>query len=989
MGNLFKRGWNLGWYPDADSHNAPPGSLLRADNVTLDEAGALSLRHGSTKLSRLGRIDTEGAIIYTTDNVDTVRSFLLREQMRRFCQADDTLYLDGMSLGGAFDGIGDMAFGTDSYQAFVARGTTKRKHDGLTYHRWDIPPPELPPLLAPSNALYTELVSFSSTEATPSVTLTEGTRVYITGADAVANGGTELTVDALSGRASVYRKWTSDQNLLDIAGVTGGGSDLFDILIGLSAPERADTITIMFGLGTGTDPFRDDYYYFDFNIKDKDTVNLKDAISTSQSVYKQAAMQSQVALTPDEITRVKTPKEVIEILSRLGRFGPRSRERKDSVQSSPAWGHFAVTRSQFNRVGSTAGRSWSTVRAIKVVAQMEVGNAYKVNLDSAIFYGGGSRALTGKYQIGIRYARDFGEYVELSPFGPLSQEITLNQQGLNITIPPTVITNADPQVNRMWVYMYGGFLDTFYRVAVIGLSQVTGMTMDEFAPVPNAAIDAADRTRFNQIGFTIPSFTGDPTVTIAVQKAEWEAIRDGVIIEPGAVGPPDNIVAIEGPYNGRMFALTDEGYLYPSLQDSPSNFSVWHTIDLRKWGTPKWMKRGTGGIHVGMSADVIRIDGTGDESADRASVDLYATPLHLANPPVDACVYGDGHTLVYRAADGLVTLSGTSVSPVAQAGTGLLWRGKSRHGVEALDRIDGRFRLSIDNQMLYMLAPESTTNGANALWRFDGKGWSRFSYPFRMYSIDRAPDGRILVGGNNGEVWEIETQSQNDDGAAIPIEIVTPCDDADSPLQTKTALDLQISAETSGAQALIQFMANGSSIVEASEYFSGLSGSVYRSNIADVNDFVRLQSRITGSFSTFILRLLNVSYRIHPQQVMVVDTGYLVPPNGAEMAWISRVEVSVRSPSDLQVIPVFDDVEMDALDLPVLANKTSTYSVMLKRGQRNGRRPLIRVRSTAVAADGEIGAEIYWIRVHFSGSGNRSDHAVTVNMGSITSASAS
>lgn len=993
MPNLFHRAWGQ-WVPDADVENAPQGTLLRADNVVRDQTGALALRQGSEVLFQHG-ITMEGTRTISQNPVHSLRSFIIGGNAMVFSAADDPsanngarVYLNGEDLSATpFDGSGDVAFGTDSYQAFMARGKGKMKHDGSNFYRWDIPAPTVAPTLAAAATVTKEVASFDSTES-PAFTITEGTSAFVTAADlTTANGALKLSSDAGTGRASAYRKWSSDQDYLNFLGTIGGDSDLFDCYIAFAKPEKVETITYMFGLNTGTDPFRDDYYYFDFNIRDRNTVNIKDATSSVQGVNASAATSVVAQLAPEDVTRVKTPQEVMRVLARLGRFaGARSRERKDAVQSSPAWGHLSTTRAQFNRVGQTSGRDWRTVRGFKVVVKMVPGVAQDASFDSAIFYGGGIRSLTGKFKVAYRYARDTGTYVEMSPISPVSNEITLNQQGLNITISATAIGAADKQVNQLWIYLYGGYLDTYYRVAVVGAAtRTTTMAMDEFAPQADGAIDAADRTRFTQHGLTIPGVSPNTDHVVLLMKSEVDAIRENVVLEPGGVGPPDNIVAIEGPMASRMFCVTSEGWLYPSLPESPSNFSVYQAIDLRRWGTPLWAKIGSGGLHIGMTADVIRIDGTGDESADRSQIDLWPTPLSVANPPVDASVYGDGNTIIYRAADGLMTISGSSVAPVSQEGMLLLWRGIQRHGVNGLDIITGRFRIAVDNHRLYMLAPEGSgaTGGSTSIYRYRGDEWNRFVYPTPMWSLYRGPDGRLLSGDDVGRIWEIETDLSTDNGSTIPVEIRSAVEDGGSPLQGKTPLDLQAGLETGGMGAVLSFYKNG----ENASYYAfapnASGGNVYRASASGMGDFNRLQFKLTGSFSQFVLRYLNLSYRSHPQQVMAVDTGYLTCPNNAQWGWIGTVEVCAKSPYDLEVIPVFDDVEQDPISLPVVANKASVYSTMLRRGQDKGRRPIIRVRTTSPDGAGEIGAEIYWIRVHFSGTGNRTEKDVVVNFGSI------
>jgi hypothetical protein len=46
MPALVREQWPLGWTPSADDTNGDPAGLLRADNLRLDERGALTLTRG-------------------------------------------------------------------------------------------------------------------------------------------------------------------------------------------------------------------------------------------------------------------------------------------------------------------------------------------------------------------------------------------------------------------------------------------------------------------------------------------------------------------------------------------------------------------------------------------------------------------------------------------------------------------------------------------------------------------------------------------------------------------------------------------------------------------------------------------------------------------------------------------------------------------------------------------------------------------------------
>ena len=699
MPNLFRNTRGYRWWPDADSVNAPEGALLKADNLVPDPEAMLALRAGSQIVHSGMQSDVHS--LHTAD---------ILGKTYRFAGCDDRVYRNGVDFGTVFDGDGDIAMSDDSFQAFFARGKTKKKFDGANFYEWSIKAPEFPATLIGVTAITLTVADFNSSES-PAFIINEGTGAFIAGEDQQPNGALQLTPDINSGRSTASKKFLADQDFLNILGSSGGDTDLFDFFVWMQEPRKVDKITIMFGLGTEADAYKDDYYYFDFPVRDAATVDVKDTKSTAAAATAIYANKVQTVLTPNEITNVRTPEQVTAVLRRLGRaVGPRSRERKDSQEASPAWTHLSVTRGQFNRVGGTSGRDWKTVRAFKVVYSAVPGSTEVVAFDSAVWTGGGNRSLTGRYQLGYRFVRNFNDqYFEMSPISPISAQIDLTQQALQVTIPASALAGKDPQVNQIWVYLQGGFLDTYYRFAIIPAVVQQGMTINELTnPAGSNFLTKSERTRLTSWGFT-EILGGDDIaadLVFTIRISELEALVENETLEPGASGVPDNVVAIVGPVNNRMGVLTEEGRFYPSSQTSPSTFSVYHHLDLRRYGDPLWAVRTGSGIYVGMSKDVIRIAGTGDESDDKISVDLFPEPLHIGNPPVDKAVFTDGNAVIFRSADGLMLLAGASLTPITPAGTGLLWRGKDRHGVSSLNITHGRFRLAVDNQILFMLAPE-------------------------------------------------------------------------------------------------------------------------------------------------------------------------------------------------------------------------------------------------------------------------------------------
>lgn len=890
----------------------------------------------------------------------------------RVLGAGNRVFSNGVDQGVNFDGSGDIAFGDDSYQIFMARGSTKKKTDGSGFFNWGIAPPVSAPTLQAVNNLSSTIASFNAGES-PALVIHEGTSSgNVSGWDGTSNGALSIITAQSSGRLSVSKTYATLTDLLNIGGSEGSDTDLFDIYLWIEEPRELDKLTIMFGLGTEADPFVNDHYYFD--IDPKSTVNIKDASALVNQLATDALKQSLSAVTPQEFITTRTPEQALEIMRRLGRFaGPRARERTDAAQNSPAWFRITVARGQFNRVGGTPGRDWRTVKAFKLTFVGLPGVQRQVFLDSAVFIGGGDASLTGRYRVGYRYVRNNGAYREKSPLSPLSDTITLNQQALQITISSVAIAGADPQVNELEIYMVGGFIPTLHRCAVTSATPSSStMAIDEFDRSSDGTIDAADRTRLVNQGLTIPGFTPDQGIVLTLRKSDAQILADNEQLEPFCVLPPDNIVAIAGPYANRMFALTSEGWLYVSSHRSPSNFSVSWVLDLRRYGDPLWMVRMNGGIHVGMEKDVVLAAGTGDESEDHLSIDLFPQPLHVANPPVDSAVYTDGNVMVYRAADGLMTLSGVSLAPVNQSLTSLLWRGHTRHGVLPLNIVSGRFRLAVDNQVLFMVAPEgSATPGSNTLWRyyFEQQKWARTTYPWSFLSIFRDPDGSLIAGTTDGKLVLLDTGTQ-DAGQNITVEVLYPLQEGRNPLTRKKPFDLQFHGSTGGTIGVITVTLDGA---ETSYDFATVGSEVYRINISALPTFLRAKLKITGNFSGFKLQAANLTYRDLPQQMMVLDTGYILPQEPGDLVWMNEAEVDCISPVDLQLLVYLDDVlHGSPLSVQVKPNVRSSYRVVLPKGSK-ARRPRMEIRTTNANGMGSIGFECYTVRIRERSSGNTTE----------------
>lgn len=977
VSNSFKQ-TQFNWTPDADSVNAPEGILLRADNLVPDSVGAATVRRGSEKVNSTPYLDS---IIHSAHTVE-----LANGTTYRFLGIDDRLYINGTPSGDPFDGSGDLAMGNDSYQAFFARGTKKLKYDGTTLNNWGIRAPQAAPTLAAVNAITSSVAQFDTSES-PAVTALEGTLTSTTDVGGNADSAKTMTPASSTGRCVAQRLWSSDQDFMDISGTQGSETDLFDISIKFENPRNVDKVKIIFGINnSSTIPFETDRFEFEFNIKDGLEITTIDPASQAASAYDAAVTGILNGINPADKTNTQTPSQIQASQAALS---PATTSKVKPPPDGSVWGHLTVTRGQFERIGSTTGRSWKTVRGFKVVYTALKGYVSTATVADALFVGGGDRSLTGPYTCVIRAGRQASQYVELSPPSPASAEINLNHQTLQVTVSSTVLASLDPQVDQLWVYLYGrGVTATYYRYAITTSHPRTGMTIDEVTnPTGSDADTPGDRSRLANWGFSVAQ-GGSASATdlvMTIEKSTMDAIAEGEYLEGYQIIPPDDIVAIAGPWKNRMFVLTSEGYVYPSSNRRPSSFNSYQVLDLTKFGNPLWMVRSANGIYVGMSKDIIFLAGTSDNNPlDPNIIDLYPEPLNVGNPPVDNCVYVEGNTVYYRSVDGLWTLTSAALSPVPRNGTSLLWRGFDRHGIQGLNvSSTGRFRITTDNLLLYMLAPEGQddngdTATANVIYRYNPEHgvWSRFTFPLvnEFHSLYKEPDGTLIAGDDAGTLWQLETGSQ-DNGEDIPIYALTPIGDAGNPLVRKTPHDLQIHCSTGGRTGTVTVFTDGDPTEVASYSFSTTVPRQYRI-ISDFGDFIKLQLAFSGTFSSFALHSFDLGFRAHPQHMVSLDTGYLQGADPADLLWIQEIEFDTIARGDVDIDVYLDDTLTYSTSLtdagvsPVFtAGIRTVYRIPLPRGTVS-RRPRIVFHTTAGDGEGEVGFDPYSIRIRTRSTGN-------------------
>jgi hypothetical protein len=509
------------------------------------------------------------------------------------------------------------------------------------------------------------------------------------------------------------------------------------------------------------------------------------------------------------------------------------------------------------------------------------------------------------------------------------------------------------------------------------------MTVDELTQPDGSNFDDSDeRSRLVNQGFTMQENAGDTDIVMTLETSEMDALTQNVRLEPYQIEPPDNIIDIAGPWRSRMFVLTSEGYVYMSSATNPSSFNSMQMVNLERYGDPLWMAKTGTGIYVGMEKDVVYLAGSGTETPDMARIDLYGEPLNLGNPPVDAAHVVYGNSIIYRSADGLMQLTGNSLEPIPFAGTSLLWRGQARHNIGPLSTANGRFRLAIDNHMLYMIAPEGTdTESAQVIYRYSlqHQQWSRLTYDQagNLRSIFRDPTGPLLLGDDEGVVWLLEDGIQDVDSSTndITVRLVTPIEDGGQPLILKDAFDLQLHVNTGGANAAVYIMKDGETTAADSLTASTGTPTVWRADCSDVGAFTKAQLEINGDFNTFTLNSFNLTYRPRPQRMVYLDTGYFTAPG--DLVWIDEIEVDGIFTGDFTVQLYFNDTQAGSdYSVTATADKRDVYKIPIPRGTK-GERPRIVVKDDD--AEGTTnGFDPYYVRIHRIHSGDDTGRLDTV-----------
>lgn len=823
MGTLTRTSFDRGWVPSADAVHAPDGALLRMDNFVLDERGVVSLRKGSSKINGSAFADTDVHSLYTA---------VLSGTRYRMAGATNAVYANGSSIKSGLAGSNDVAFGSYLGQIVFARSTSKWKYDGSTVRTWGIAAPNAAPTLATIAADSKTFASFDSS-TTADLTIDEDDttgKTFVAGHDGTASGALVLNPNATSGRGIVTKSFGGATNFTSYdGGQTGADDDIIELYVYVTEPEYLQTLTLLIDVNDGT--FQKDTYGYVFRFESD---------------------------VPEDVTPLVT-----------------------------GWNRLQVKRGDMVRAfNATSGKDWSTVYAGRITATGRAGTSIaQLRFDAWRIIGGNQRPLTGDQTYYVVAVYNSGTYTAKSAPSAASAAIGTSAQGVTVTIPSSVISALDSQVNELWVYRQNEALGDAYRIGT-----KTG-----------------------------GPWAGDQTVDDVL--SDDDALEVNLVLERTNTTPPDTIIGIAGPHYDRLLCLT-ASFVYPS---QPRNLDSFDSLQPVRVGdaseTAYWIARVREEVFVGTSKDIYRFDGDWTEGPD-GLINVIKRPMGVAHPPVSSAIAQDGDTLIYLAADGWRVLG--SETPITSGDVDLLYRGYTRHGISPVNLTTGRFRAAVANGMLTAITPEgASTTSSTVLHRYQTQlqRWYRHTYSPSWRCVYREPDGTLIASDNAGYVWTLDTGTQ-DASSDIAVVLWTPADDNDQPNQRKDAWDARVRTNTNGQTATIAVHLDGSGSSSTSFTAAPTDLSPVAANLSSLSPYRQMQFRVTGSFSTFLWYDYTVTYRERPPILVFAEPK--PETRGTSRKRFAGLTVTLDTLGGAATVtPVLDDVAQTGLSVTT-SDPTST-----------------------------------------------------------------
>ena len=418
MATLFRNDW-VGWTPNSDAINGNPKGLLRADNLTKDEDGVLSLIRGTwivsnqlasapsqiyAKILDLNMIEGSPGGYPTPAHL---RYAVVGNQIiRNYGGAKREDLLDLGIISGA---LGSAAFGFGFGHVFITYGTQKWKDDGINQSRLGIGPPIAP---YPTVNLPPTVVMRGSTFAYSEFSGKEHGGVFNNPSDYV-----EINSDPTTDRAIAIATLNIDANVLlsPVANGVGTDDDVYSIEVRIGDTSKLIKVRVEYLMqppaAVSYDPDATDYYYYEW-------IAGTDLAANPNSTY----------------------------------FNP----------GINTWTTLQCLRSDFQRFGTNSTLNWSTIKGIRISFVTTEQQIFVFT--NPKFVGGSTGPLSGEYEYIQVDVGNNGFYQERSL--PSVPSIKVNPINTSVNIFPHTVNAA---ANECWIFRRGGSINDgyYYRVKMI------------------------------------------------------------------------------------------------------------------------------------------------------------------------------------------------------------------------------------------------------------------------------------------------------------------------------------------------------------------------------------------------------------------------------------------------------------------------------------------------------------------------------------------
>lgn len=914
------------------------------DNLTLDEEGVVGLRMGAATLNSNLSSGEPDPIRSASSEIRSAFTTMLGGSRYRVLGVKDGNAQYGYHAQpsgvwrpfATFETDRDVVWGAFQGMILGAVGTTKYKHTGSKTWRWGVPAPTAKPhiIILPPRVI--TVSTFDASELSAWVAK-EGTTASVAGQNNAAGGAIGVTPAAATRRGTIEKAYATVQNFdsFDSGAATGVAEDTIEFYV-WGAPDGLEYVSVAFDCNpSSSNPFQDDYYIYEMSPGDAVEVKLDDRRALADHPEVEGRQRDRV-----------------EEERRGGRGGePRSsRIRGDMPGTTSGWSKFTVLRGQFDRVGSTNGCNWSTIKNVQMSFKYR-DNAPSIpsmRFDGLRILGGSDRTLTGKFRAHVVYTRDFGDYIAKSAPSPISDEFECKNNAVQVALNSAVVTAADEQVQQGgegWAYLAGGTMRNFYRFATKSVSAGKSLNID---------------------------------CTIS----ETEAIIANLKMESDNYEPPDDIVAMVCNHYNKVVVCTEKK-VHISRDGNPDSFFV--SLDLADEGeTIRWAVKGDSGVKIGTSKDVYRLSGSLSLLPDE-TIDARLDPMGVPGA-INEFVVQDGDEIVYLAADGYRLLS--SGVQLINFNLDLLIQGQTRHSILPPDlgisATFKRFRGALFNRRLYVMHMEGEGfDSSQILYVLDfrRRQWRRERYTYAFLSLYREPDGTVIGGDGAGRLWQLAAVTGiGDRRGTIEVEIPVVyrgISDADGrPFAQKEAYDWRGMLDTGGATATVNLVLDETTTVSLSVAQSGY-GLVQQTLGANTGmvPYTRVQHHITGNFKTLKIGHLGIVYRERPMGLLYWDSSLL--DFGADHVEFRELAFKLRAPQNVVVRVKFGDWTAFNKEVQVEAGVDNVYPVEVGRGVR-GRLPLIILEPIVSGDEGPQpdntsptrAFKLYWVRAKFRKTGN-------------------